>query len=153
MRTKGQSQSLFVKIMKSPIRALCKARDFYVRSITNCSDQMNYSNNMDAVGRFAALPRSYSANSSRSDDNDDFKELMRAASARTMANGIDMDLILRQQQQRQKEAVGKGLPKSSTVTMGRIDEDKPVDFAAVVVPDFYPRSRSYAVPKSRAAVF
>ena len=86
MRTKRQSQSLFVKMVRSPIRALCKARDFYVQSITNCSDHLDYSNNMDAIGRFVALPRSYSAPSSRSDDRDDFKELMRAASARTMDN-------------------------------------------------------------------
>ena len=154
MRNRGQNQRTFVRIITSPIRALYKARDFYIRSITNCGDQMNYSNPMDAAGRFEALPRSYSVATARSDENEDYKDLVRAASARTMADRIDMDLILRQQRE---AADTKGLPKSSSVGMGRIDEDKAVDFAeangTAVGSNFYPRSRSYAVGNGRAVVF
>lgn len=77
-------------------------------------------------------------------------------------NRIDMDLVLKQhaaaqQQQQQRRhlqqsvAVGsKGLPKSSSVGMAKIDEDEASEFAdggVDVVPDLYPRSRSYAVGK------
>ncbi|KAI4316600.1 hypothetical protein L6164_024566 [Bauhinia variegata] len=153
MRSKGQNQSMLVRIIMSPIRALGKARDLYVRSITNCGDNMNYGGNFDAAGRFAALPRSYSAATSRSDDGEDFRELMRAASARTMVNKIDMDLALRQQQQKQFGASkGLPLPKSSSVGMGRIDEDSELGESGAVAPDLlYPRSRSYAVGNSPLA--
>ena len=153
MRSKGQGQNKFIRIISTPIRVLGKARDMYVRSITKCGHNMNYSNPVDAAGRFTALPRSYSAATSMSGgDSEDFAELMRAASARTLVNRIDVDLVLKQQQQ----PVGSnGLPKSVSVGMGRIDEDKPYDLGegdVPVVPDPYPRSKSYAVGK-RSVVF
>jgi hypothetical protein len=58
-----------------------------------------------------------------------------------------MDLVLKQQQQQQK--LNKGLPKSSSVGMAKIDEDMPfdssVDGKIGFVADSYPRSKSYAV--------
>ncbi|KAF7830530.1 Uncharacterized conserved protein UCP031279 [Senna tora] len=148
MRSKGQSQNVFVRIITSPIRALGRARDMYVRSITKCGNNMNYSNPVDAAGRFAAMPRSYSTSTTRSEEGEDFAELMRAASARTLANRIDMDLVMKQQGKTtaQEERLGtKGLPKSSSVGMGKIDEDAPFDGNVNVMPNLYPRSRSYAV--------
>lgn len=144
MRSKGHSQSLFVRIIASPIKALVKARDMYVRSITNCGQNMSYGNPMDSAGRFSTLPRSYStATSTRSEENEDFAELVRAASARTLVNRIDIDLVMKQQQQ-----PSKGLPKSSSVGMAKIDEDQPYDLSDggfTFKPVSYPRSRSYAV--------
>lgn len=138
--------------MASPVKALVKARDMYVRSITNCGQNMSYGNPMDSAGRFSALPRSYStATSTRSDqENEDFTELVRAASARTLVNRIDMDLVMKQQQQ-----PSKGLPKSSSVGMAKIDEDMPYDLSdggVTFKPVSYPRSRSYAVG-NRSVVF
>ncbi|KAK7310764.1 hypothetical protein RJT34_08477 [Clitoria ternatea] len=132
---------MLVRIIFSPIRALGKARDMYVRSITSCGQNMSYGDPMDAAGRFSALSRSASAATSRSEDKEDFVELMRAASARTLVNRIDVDLVLKQQQHS-----SKGLPKSSSVGMGRIDEEKPYD-----TEDPYPRSRSYAVGNRNVA--
>ncbi|XP_054789937.1 uncharacterized protein LOC129303825 [Prosopis cineraria] len=157
MRSKGQSQNVFVRFITSPFRALGRARDFYVRSITKCGHNMNYSNPVDAAGRFAAFPRSYSANTSRSEESEDFAELVRAASARTMVDRIDMDLVLKRHAtaQKQQSVESTGLPKSTSVGMTKIDEDKPYDFADGGVnsaPDLYPRSRSYAVGK-RNVVF
>lgn len=147
-----------MKIIGSPIRALGKARDAYVRSITSCGQNISYGNPMDSAGRFSSLSRSQSAATSRRSDNDggeDFAELVRAASARTMVNRIDMDLVLKQQQQQEMKNGLKGnkcLPKSSSVGMGKIDEDKPFEFSniesgsvAAFVKDSYPRSKSYAV--------
>ncbi|KAJ1430379.1 hypothetical protein SESBI_07878 [Sesbania bispinosa] len=143
---KDQKQNKIVRFITTPIRVLGKARDMYVRSITKCGHNMNYSSPVDA----AALPRSFSAATTRSNGSEDYTELVRAASARTLVNRIDVDLVLKQQQQQQPVS-SNGLPKSVSVGMGRIDEDKPYDFSdgdAPVVPDSYPRSRSYAVGKS-----
>ncbi|GLT72289.1 hypothetical protein SLA2020_442390 [Shorea laevis] len=108
------------------------------------------------------LPKSFSVSSSRCGDDEDFRELIRAASARTSVDRIDMDLILKQQatQSAMSTTAGsKGLPKSASVGMGKIDEDRPCDFEEVGVDGrdvkanlFYPRSRSYAVTK-RSVVY
>ncbi|KAK7291046.1 hypothetical protein RIF29_05907 [Crotalaria pallida] len=164
MRSKGQRESLFMRMITSSIRALGKARDMYVRSITNCGHSMSYGSPTMQYGggRFSNLPRSYStATSTRSsEENEDFAELIRAASARTLGSRIDMDLLLRQQQQQQQQQKqqqlhSKGLPKSTSVGMAKIDEDMPFELSDGGVsfkPDSYPRSRSYAVGK-RSAVF
>ncbi|KAL1344952.1 hypothetical protein HN51_018753 [Arachis hypogaea] len=155
MRNKG-GQNKLVRIITTPIRVLGKAKDMYVRSITQCGYSVSYGNTGDAAGRFqAGLPRSYSAATSMSGaGSEDYAELVRAASARTMGNRIDVDLVLKLQQeargrgQSQSQSQPVGLPKSVSVGMGRIDEDKPFDLnegGEAVVPNSYPRSRSYAV--------
>ncbi|WVZ19792.1 hypothetical protein V8G54_007114 [Vigna mungo] len=151
---KEQKQNKFVWIITTPFRVLGKARDAYVRSITQCGHNMNYSNPVDAAGRFEALPRSYSVATSRS-DNEDFAELLRAASARTLGNRIDVDLVLKQQAQSRPPISSNGLPKSTSVGMGRIDEDTPYDLSegdVGTLPKSYPRSRSYAVGKTSAVL-
>ncbi|MED6124146.1 hypothetical protein PIB30_056313 [Stylosanthes scabra] len=154
MRSKGgESSNKLVRIITTPIRVLGKAKDMYVRSITQCGQTVTYSNPGDAVGRFQ---RSYSAATSMSGaGSEDYSELVRAASARTLGNRIDVDFVLKQQQQAraqvhqdQDNQQPAGLPKSVSVGMGRIDEDKPFDLNEGdegVVPNSYPRSRSYAV--------
>ncbi|TKY74960.1 hypothetical protein E2542_SST03725 [Spatholobus suberectus] len=151
---KEQKQNKLVRMITTPFRVLGKARDMYVRSITKCGHNMNYSNPVDAAGRFEALPRSYSTATSRS-DNEDFAELLRAASARTLVDRIDVDLVLKQQQAQARPVSSNGLPKSTSVGMGRIDEDTPYDLGqgdVPVVPKSYPRSRSYAVGKTSAVL-
>ncbi|CAJ2675326.1 unnamed protein product [Trifolium pratense] len=165
MRNKGQSQNMFIRIMSSPIRALGKARDAYVRSITNCGQSYGGSYPMDAASKFSSLSRSQSAATSRRstsssrrstssplEGNEDFAELVRAASARTLVTRLDMDLVLKQQQQQQQK-LNKGLPKSSSVSMAKIDEDMPFDSSVEgkigFVADSYPRSKSYAVGHNR----
>lgn len=152
MRNKAQHNK-FVRIISLPIRALSKARDFYVRSITGCAPRVGHSN---ATGYPVILPKSFSGSSARSNDNDDYRELIRAASARTMIDRIDMDMILKRQQQKvMNSSSSKDLPKSASVGMGRIDEDGPCDdFGAgvgvgvsVKADLLYPRCRSYAITK------
>ncbi|AES59298.1 hypothetical protein MtrunA17_Chr1g0152341 [Medicago truncatula] len=162
MMRKGQNQNMFVRIMCSPIRALGKARDAYVRSITNCGQNMSYgSYPMDGASKFS-LSRSQSAATSRRssaslEGNEDFAELVRAASARTLGNRIDVDLVLKQQHQQQQQKLHKGLPKSSSVGMAKIDEDMPFDSFVEgkvgFVADSYPRSKSYAVGHRRNVAF
>lgn len=149
MRCKKQSQNKLVRIMASPIRALGKARDMYVRSITNCGQHVSYYGGGDPTEGAGRFSRSHSvATSTRSEVvSEDYAELLRAASARTLANRIDMDLVLKQQQHA-NSSKGNNLPKSSSVGMARIEEDKPYDSEKGVT-DSYPRSRSYAVEAKR----
>lgn len=147
MKSKGQEHSkkkknTLVRIIASPIRALGKARDMYVRSITNCGNQISYGVPSEGAGRFS---RSHSVATSSTTSHEDYAELLRAASARTLINRIDMDLVLKQQHASNNN--NKVLPKSSSVGMSRIEEDKPFDSEqGVAFPtDSYPRSRSYAV--------
>ncbi|KAI3507744.1 hypothetical protein L1887_22737 [Cichorium endivia] len=81
------------------------------------------------------LPKSYSTTSSR---NEDFAELMRIASTRSLGNRF-----LRQQQSVARPPV----PRSQSVAIGRIDEDSPADFGDDfrLKPEMFPRSRSHAV--------
>ncbi|PQP93458.1 uncharacterized protein Pyn_11157 [Prunus yedoensis var. nudiflora] len=135
--TKAQNKNMFKRIITVPIRALSKAKDFYVRSMTDVAERVSYGNTMGGP------------------------ELIRAASARSYGTRIDVDAILKEQQlKRSATTTTMGskpvLPKCSSVAMGRIDEDGPADFdentAGDVKPDlFYPRSRSYAVTKRSVA--
>lgn len=154
MRTKGYHQNKFVRFITLPIRILVKTKDFYVRSMTSCAQGVGVG---QAMGGGVALPKSFSVNSSRCNEGDDLSELIRAASARTSVDGIDVEMILKQQAAQTTTVAGsKGLPKSCSVGMGRIDEDTPCDFeeagAGAKADLIYPRSRSYAVPK-RSVLF
>ncbi|KAF2324253.1 hypothetical protein GH714_011159 [Hevea brasiliensis] len=74
------------------------------------------------------LPKSYSMGSSISNDNDDYMELIRAASVRSLGHKNEIDMLL--QQMKQESMSSKQLPKSCSVGMGfmgRIDEEKPSD--------------------------
>ncbi|KAL5706702.1 hypothetical protein ACHQM5_024835 [Ranunculus cassubicifolius] len=141
-----KQENTFIKVVKAPIRFLGKARDLYVNSLTNCSGRMNYGG---AFGPANTIPRSYSNTSARSNDSEDLRELVRAASQRGLREKLEMEI----KQQRQ---ASKKLPRSFTVGIQRIDEDKPFDFPEE---DFkpvikkkkadllFPRSKSAAVSK------
>ncbi|KAL6982403.1 hypothetical protein U1Q18_005466 [Sarracenia purpurea var. burkii] len=163
MRSKASNQNRFVRILTLPIRVLSKARDFYVRSLTDCSEKISYGNAMGiASAQVSFLPKSFSVSSSMSDNGDDLRELVRAASTRRLGNSVEMDLYMQRRQQVSRPppppppSSAAKVPRSCSVGMGRIDEDRPCDFsedAVNVRPDLvYPRSRSYAVTK-RSVVF
>ncbi|KAG8364480.1 hypothetical protein BUALT_Bualt18G0001700 [Buddleja alternifolia] len=137
MKAKTSQRNMFIRIMRMPIRALCKARDFYVQRMINCAN----SNVIGLQGSSQAdcLPRSFSANSARSDhdNNEDFRELVRAASGHTSRRGMP--------------------PRSSSVGgMGSIDEDRPccyfggnhinINMISSINNELikYPRSKTYA---------
>ncbi|KAL8058661.1 hypothetical protein ABFX02_03G034300 [Erythranthe guttata] len=147
MKSKASQRKLFMRIITTPIRALSKARDLYVKSLSDYGDRMNLGNVMAAAqgtSHVSGLPKSFSVNSARSTKNEDLPELFRAASARSTA-----------------DIVGSGAgprampPRSSSVAMGRIDEDRPyINFGDQDIFNsgkngiMYPRSRSHAVTYS-----
>ncbi|KAL6995328.1 hypothetical protein U1Q18_005467 [Sarracenia purpurea var. burkii] len=163
MRSKASNQNKFLRLLTLPIRVLSKARDFYVRSLTNCSEKISYGNATGIPsGQISILPKSFSVSSSMSDSGDDLRELVRATSTRRLDNSVEMDLYMQRRQQVSRPPLpplptaAAKVPRSCSVGMGRIDEDRPCDFgedAVNVRPDLvYPRSRSYAVTK-RSVVF
>ncbi|KAH8487901.1 hypothetical protein H0E87_023835 [Populus deltoides] len=161
MKTKAQNQSKFMRVMTIPVRVLCKARDVYVKSMTDFSMRMSNGPSMALLaGQHPPLPRSFSVGSSRDHDGEDYRELVRAASARSLGHSNEIEMYmqhLRQQQSSMTMGSKKVLPKSSSVgmrCMGRIDEDKSCVFEGVgvdVKPQSGPRSRSYGVRKGRNA--
>ncbi|KAK3210995.1 hypothetical protein Dsin_015701 [Dipteronia sinensis] len=148
---KSSKDGKLSKYFKSTLRILSKARDFYIRTMTECSDKVTYATAMGCpTAQPISLPRSYSTmSSSKSSNNEeDFRELVRAASTRGLGGRIEHDL-LRKQQVRQTPTTNN-MPRSYSVGVGRIDEDKPCDsFDEDVLhkTSVYPRSRSHAVRK------
>ncbi|GAA0140687.1 hypothetical protein Leryth_017168 [Lithospermum erythrorhizon] len=160
MKTKAQvPQNRFLRIVTIPVRALVKAKDFYVRSMINCTSGVGYGG-MGTV-HVAQLPRSFSARSSMSNESEDFIELVRAASGKGTLSKLDLQMYLQQQMMMQNNkgvAGSRKMPRSASVAMGKIDEDAPFDFGEDIVEVNiktqmkYPRSRSYA-PTQRNSVF
>lgn len=159
------SHNKFLRFVTLPLRALGKARDFYVRSMINCAEGRTYGQPMGGT-----LPKSFSARSARSNESDDYSDLVRAASVRSMGHLNEIDMLLKQhmqmrsspqqQQQQQLGSNGKArFPKSCSVGMagfmGRIEEEKPGDFGEdgsvhanktkSSSDSAYPRSKSVAV--------
>ncbi|XP_057489903.1 uncharacterized protein LOC130775897 [Actinidia eriantha] len=155
MRTKTNNQNRFMRIITLPIRVLSRAKDLYVKSMVDCSDRVSYGTVMGVgSGQVSSLPKSFSVGSGRSSDNEDLRELIRAASTRSFGSRVETDLYLQTQMRRRPTAAAAAaavVPRSCSVGMGRIDEDGPCDFGEVgmgVRPELvYPRSRSYAVVK------
>ncbi|KAF8111016.1 hypothetical protein N665_0076s0021 [Sinapis alba] len=168
MRNKGQNKNKFLRIISAPLRALGKARDFYVRSITGCSARTHYSSSASVSTPF---PRSLSSSSAafsssastrRTTDfgiDDDYSELVRAASVRSLGHKNEIDMFIHEKLQQEKIQQEKlrqgGLPKSSSVGMARIEEEDEAEEGSVnpkmtkkVSHLLYPRSKSYAVTGS-----
>ncbi|KAG8390974.1 hypothetical protein BUALT_Bualt01G0139600 [Buddleja alternifolia] len=144
MKAKNRRQrSMLIRMMRMPIRALCKAREFYVQSMINCAN----SNAIGLQGSSQAdgLPRSFSMNSApRSDEeNEDYRELVRAASGRA-----------RRGMPPRSSSVGGGsigIGIGIGIGMGSIDEDRPccyfggrdqISNTNELIK--YPRSKTYA---------
>ncbi|KAJ8453328.1 hypothetical protein Cgig2_008212 [Carnegiea gigantea] len=156
MKAKASHQNKFMKILSIPIRALAKARDFYVKSMNNYADKVHYGAGPGWGSAPYSVPRSFSTNSARSSEEDDFKELMRAASTNTLGKRIDLNAAfsgasksnssttrsrsqsheeMQQQQQHGNGIDGKVIrrvPRSASVGMAKIEEDKPCEFVGDV---------------------
>ncbi|KAI3972774.1 hypothetical protein MKX01_019432 [Papaver californicum] len=158
MGTKGKhrNENMILKCIKSPYRFLCKAKDAYVRSMNGCAGGSAASFGGMGYPGPCTVPRSYSTSSSRmSESNDeDFKDLVRAASQRGFKTKINISEFHQSDFPTRKNvhSTNDQLPRSFTVGIGRIDEDKALDFDDDIKmknDSFYPRSRSYAVSSKR----
>ncbi|KAM3325449.1 hypothetical protein P3S67_000574 [Capsicum chacoense] len=156
MKNKVSHKNKFLRILALPWKVLTKARDCYVNNMINYT-----------MVNSRTLPRSYSTShvsnsSSRSiiNDSEDFRELVRAASARSMGGSINFDLnLVMQQQIKQKMPSKKLVTRSCSVGMAKIDEENPNCVLEEDVMEMkkdnlkYPRSRSYGMVKKNNGVF
>ncbi|KAI3758468.1 hypothetical protein L6452_06031 [Arctium lappa] len=126
-----------VRIIKTPIRAISKALDLYVKGITNFSVTYNKpAMIMETTIESQQLPRSFSA--SRVYDNDQPVEgaLVRSISTAAISSranqmtvtNLELSVIQHHRHQLQSCASRKGVPRSCSVGMGRIDEDRVSSF-------------------------
>ena len=126
----GRKNKSLTRVLTSPLRALRRVRDLYVRSITGCAGNGNF---RVAAGS-GGMPRSYSLNPSRASisSEEDLRELVRAAS--------------------RGSSIWPSVPRSQSAAIGRIDEDKPCAFNGQDGFEqlSYPRSRSCAIPRTQA---
>ncbi|KAK7330937.1 hypothetical protein VNO77_25143 [Canavalia gladiata] len=134
------------RYIKASLRFLTRVRDIYVEGMIQCSGHFAYAEAALGcpTGQLSTLPRSFSVNSATSDD--DFKDLVRAASLRSYGNRVEFG-----------DAVIK-MPRSRSVGIGKIDENKPCDYfeddaLIKVKPNIYRRSRSYAPRRGGAGLF
>lgn len=141
-------ESKLMRCIKSPIKALGKARDFYIKSMTKWAGKVEYGGGTMGgapTAQVSSLPKSFSVSSAKTRDDDDLRDLIRAASTRSLENKVQLELLRRQQGP--KDVV----PRSQSVAIGRIEEDKCYEFEndrlGMVNADFVPRSKSYAVTR------
>lgn len=178
-KKKTSKESKLSKYLKAPIRILIKAKDLYISTMAECSDRISYGSVMgfptgQAVQYPTTLPKSFSTGSTRSStSNEDFRELVRAASTKSQYNTssksshkhqsdaqrIDqVDLLKRSSRATQQEnsynqspaAMNNNMQRSYSVGIGRIDEEKACDFGAddgKVLAQVFPRCKSHAVGK------
>ncbi|KAE8679911.1 Calcium-transporting ATPase 3 family protein [Hibiscus syriacus] len=164
MSSKGHIQNKFLRFITIPFRALGKARDLYVKSLTSCAASVSFGQGGgDYAGQYPGLPRSFSASSAASSrDDEDLRDLIRAASVRSLGHKNEVEMFLQEQLKQMRAA--KRLPKSSSVGMGRIDEDKPFEFQEKNEVDrvdnnnkkqdsLFTRSKTYAVTKRTSVAF
>ncbi|KAD6119607.1 hypothetical protein R6Q59_025593 [Mikania micrantha] len=155
---RSNQKNLVIRIIKTPYRAFCKAKDFYIRSITDCASHTNYGGAAVSFGYPMSRSTSTSSFGSRSTASDDLMELIRANS-RGSSGDLDitraeLELYIKQ------HGTAKGsrrVPRSVSVGMGRIDEEGPVSsfnddegLGRKGKSDhlMFPRSRSHAVTSS-----
>ncbi|XP_059629738.1 uncharacterized protein LOC132272653 [Cornus florida] len=158
MRSKANNENKFMRFITIPRRVLRKAKDVYVRSLTDCAEKISYGNMVGGpAAQVSSLPKSFSVSSSRSNDSEDLRELIRATSTKSMGDRVDMDKFTQRQMRQPAPPNITVVPRSCSVGMGRIDEDRPCDFGedfnfGVKADLLFPRSRSHAVTL-RSVVF
>nr|XP_043637559.1 uncharacterized protein LOC122608519 [Erigeron canadensis] len=165
---KHNQKNLMIKIITTPYRAICKAKDFYIRSITECTTPSISRGPVRTFGN--PISRSSSTSSfGSSAASEDLRELIRANSTARMGdlniNRADLEMYIKQhiimKQSAASSAIPIGsrkVPRSVSVGMGRIDEEMPVSsFPEIEELSstrkaksdlMFPRSKSHAVTSS-----
>ncbi|KAK9941801.1 hypothetical protein M0R45_007495 [Rubus argutus] len=163
--SKAKKQNLLMRFISIPFRTLAKAKNFYIRGLEDCAGKVG-----GGGGGYASsqvhLPRTFSVNSSGSNDDEDVRQLIRTASSKKNKNdniraaaGSDVNRNVRpvysvRQAANNNMNNGRGVRSYSVgLKMARIDEERVFTFEeneVDVKADLYTRSRSYAVNKRNA---
>ncbi|KAK9681986.1 hypothetical protein RND81_10G041700 [Saponaria officinalis] len=143
MKSKSKPNKI-IKLIKMPIKALAKARDYYVRTMNKYADMGTY----DGLGwggpvYVEPMPRSQSTSTMRTtgDIDRDLKELVRAASTGTLGNRILVTNLISGSASTNKSGTStlksnkvesgyfKDVTRSGSVVMDKIEEDEPSNYA------------------------
>ncbi|PKU60009.1 uncharacterized protein LOC110105616 [Dendrobium catenatum] len=137
-KAQASTGNLLVRCFRAPYRALCRARDLYIKSMTGCAGRMHYGDATVPI----SYPSTFGGSMSRSGSlsslklssgDEDLIELIRAAS---------------QSRARAAAAAEGSVRRSQSVAAVRIDEDAPYEFTGEVKVGgslIFPRSQSHAV--------
>ncbi|KAK8626959.1 hypothetical protein V6N13_134588 [Hibiscus sabdariffa] len=144
-RSKAELQSKLRHYMSKPVRALHKARDFYVKSLEDCAYKVSGHGGLlgcsTAASGVSRLPKSFNVNYSKSNDDEKFMNFLE-----TMSKKRVMESNLREQEEERRHMKdwygGFSRSYSTNVGLGRIDEDEPCYFEEEDA--VYARSRSCA---------
>ncbi|XWS68146.1 hypothetical protein CRYUN_Cryun04dG0066200 [Craigia yunnanensis] len=139
--SKAELRSKLRHYMSKPMRALHKARDFYVKSMEECASKVGYGGviGCPAAPQVSRLPRSFSVNYSKPNNE---KKFMNFLDAMSKKRSMESNLQEEEMRHAMKDQYGR-LKRSFSTSVGlaRIDEDKPCYFEEDAL---YARSRSHA---------
>ncbi|XP_021296085.1 uncharacterized protein LOC110425475 [Herrania umbratica] len=142
--SKAELQCKLKQYMSKPVKALNKARDFYVKSLEECASKVSYGGVIGCpASQVSRLPRSFSVNYSKPNNEEKFLNFLEVMSKkRSMESSEESNL----QREVMIDPYG-GLKRSYSGSIGlaRIDEDKPCYFEEDAL---YARSRSYAYKRN-----
>ncbi|KAK9069490.1 hypothetical protein SSX86_011394 [Deinandra increscens subsp. villosa] len=128
MRSESTSRKkpmMLVRIIKTPIQALQKAKDTYIKSMTSFSASYNRPRMIvEDANRLTELSTNHSGPQVR-------RGLTRASSFGKAE--LERGLIRKRDCELRTFASRKGMPKSWSVVMGRIDEDKVSSFREDII--------------------
>lgn len=161
--TKAASKQSKIKhVMTAPLRIVSKARNFYMRSMEDLAGRVGQGSGVSGpAAPITTLPKSFSVNSSKaSNDDEDFRELVRAVSKR---RGLDMTGFESQTGYGSNSGSNNvyGVDRSQSVGLGkigRIDENMASDEfeedrLKLKADLAYPRSRSHAVGRRNVGFY
>ncbi|XVE93524.1 hypothetical protein REPUB_Repub01dG0202200 [Reevesia pubescens] len=140
--SKAELQSKLRHYMSKSVRALHKARDFYVKSMEECASKVGYGGviGCPAAPQVSCLPKSFSVNYSKPNNEKKFMNFIEAMSKkRSMESNLQEEEEIRHAMNDQYGGLKRSY--STSVALARIDEEKPCYFEEDAL---YARSRSYA---------
>nr|GEV51951.1 hypothetical protein [Tanacetum cinerariifolium] len=122
-----------VRIIKTPIRAISKALDLYVKSVSKFANTSNRPiMTTEDTPNSQRLPRSLSTSRILHNDPPTESALVRSiSSAPTSCRSSPMRSPDLEVYMRQQYGSRKGVPRSCSVGMGKIDEDRALSFRKV----------------------
>ncbi|KAI3667221.1 hypothetical protein L6452_42270 [Arctium lappa] len=127
MKVNIRNKSKYRRCSRALARFLNKARDIYVKSMSELADHLE-SGCGPAAANVSTFP---SVSSTRlSSSNQELAELMRLASRRGLAKKVELE-FLKQQRSEQGAARLNVVKHSRRTVMGKISEDKACDFDEV----------------------
>ncbi|KAL9681331.1 hypothetical protein QQ045_013114 [Rhodiola kirilowii] len=130
----GKNQQREAGFLKTLIQLLEKARDFYIKTMEYCNGRVSHVP--------SSIPRSFSVKVNPSGRDEDYRELVRVASARGRLVRLDDNNKVQQ-------LISKMPPRSHSVkpatAIFRIDEDEACEFGN---DNLYGRSRSCTVQRT-----